>query len=72
MSRIGKQQITVPVGVIVGAQSNALTVKGPKGELKLSLHPDVAVITDKDTVAVQVKNENNKIRVIKMDESHSN
>lgn len=40
MSRIGKQPITVPSGVTLTQSGQAVTVKGPKGELSFTL-PDV-------------------------------
>ncbi len=43
MSKIGKKLITVPEGVQVSILDDIITVKGPKGELKLSLHPQVQV-----------------------------
>lgn len=44
MSRIGKKLITVPEGVTVQVSSdNVVTVKGKKGELKQSVHPDIKV-----------------------------
>ena len=60
MSRIGKKIITVPAGVTVGIEKNQVTVKGPKGELKINLHPRVVVVCDKNEVTTQVVNENNK------------
>ncbi|MBI5463561.1 MAG: 50S ribosomal protein L6 [Ignavibacteriales bacterium] len=43
MSRIGKKPIQIPKGVAVGVANNLVTVKGPKGELKASVHKNVAV-----------------------------
>ena len=44
MSRIGKQPVTLPTGVTVTKdQSRNVTVKGPKGELKLELRPEIDV-----------------------------
>ena len=40
MSRIGKQPITVPSGVTLTQNGQAVTVKGPKGELSFTL-PDI-------------------------------
>ena len=40
MSRIGKQPVTIPQGVTISVDANMLiTVKGPKGDLTLQLHP---------------------------------
>jgi large subunit ribosomal protein L6 len=51
MSRIGKQPIAVPEGVQVEIKGNEVTVKGPKGELKRSVHPDMTVaIKDKNII----------------------
>jgi len=43
MSRIGKAPISLPKGVSVTVNENIVTVKGPKGELKQSIHPDIKV-----------------------------
>ncbi len=37
MSRIGKRVLTIPANVNVNIEGNTVTVKGPKGELKLDL-----------------------------------
>ncbi len=36
MSRIGKRELIIPEGVAVNIENNVVTVKGPKGELKLN------------------------------------
>ncbi len=43
MSRVGKKPIPVPPGVQVSVEGTQVTVKGPKGQLSRSLHPDMAV-----------------------------
>ena len=43
MSRIGKLPVNIPDGVQVNLQDNLITVKGPKGELKKQLHPEMIV-----------------------------
>ena len=43
MSRIGKLPIVLPAGVTVEMKDNVITVKGPKGELKQTLNPDIKV-----------------------------
>lgn len=43
MSRIGKAPIAIPSGVNVTVADNIVTVKGPKGELKQNIHPEIQV-----------------------------
>ena len=43
MSRIGKQPVVLPSGVTATVSGYAIKVKGPKGELEQSFHPDIAV-----------------------------
>jgi large subunit ribosomal protein L6 len=44
MSRIGKKPVSIPAGVTVTVGAgNVVTVKGPKGELKESVDPDIKV-----------------------------
>lgn len=39
MSRIGKKPVFLPSGVTATIDAGVVTVKGPKGELSLTLHP---------------------------------
>lgn len=43
MSRIGKKPVMIPSGVDVTIKDKDITVKGPKGELSLRLHPRTSV-----------------------------
>lgn len=43
MSRIGKKPITLPAKVEVEIKKNEVTVKGPKGSLTTTIHPDMSV-----------------------------
>ncbi len=52
MSRIGKLPITVPAGVTVTVTGNTVKVKGPKGELSRTLHPEMAVKLEGTTITV--------------------
>src|SRR5918995_1919089 len=52
MSRIGRLPITVPSGVDVTIQGRELTVKGPKGSLSRSLHPDMSVTQEDGSIVV--------------------
>jgi len=41
MSRIGKRPVAVPKGVTLDLQGTTVAVKGPKGELRRTLHPEM-------------------------------
>ena len=43
MSRIGKLPIAIPAGVTIDIKDNLITVKGPKGELKQAVNPNIKV-----------------------------
>ncbi|HRH23565.1 MAG TPA: 50S ribosomal protein L6 [Candidatus Magasanikbacteria bacterium] len=60
MSRIGKQQLSIPQGVDVTVQDGAILVKGPKGTLKRTLHTAVAVTVENGIVSVSVKHPEEK------------
>ena len=53
MSRIGRKPVTVPKGVTLQVEGNSVAVKGPRGELRRALHPDmeIAVKDNQFTVA---------------------
>ena len=43
MSRIGKRELVIPAGVTVTIENNLVSVKGPKGELKLNTDKLISV-----------------------------
>ncbi len=54
MSRVGKQPIEIPSGVtVVVDDNNLVTVKGPKGELKQEIHPDIKVNIEENIIKVE-------------------
>ena len=53
MSRIGKQPVAILDGVTVEYREPVLTVKGPKGELTLDVHPAMTVEPSQDEVIVR-------------------
>ena len=60
MSRIGKKPVIIPANVTVDiAEGNAVTVKGPKGTLSYTFHPDMIL-----------KVEGNELTVNRPDEEH--
>lgn len=52
MSRIGKQIITLPAKVEVNINGQDVTVKGPKGELKHTIHPAIGIQMEDGTLQV--------------------
>jgi large subunit ribosomal protein L6 len=58
MSRIGKQPIDIPGGVTVSADSDFITVNGPKGSLKQFTMPGISIkIEDNKAVITRVNDE---------------
>jgi large subunit ribosomal protein L6 len=63
MSRIGRKPVPLPKGVTaqidvgpsgqVERRGPRVTVKGPKGEISRTLHPDMLITLDADTVVVK-------------------
>lgn len=64
MSRIGKQPIEVPAGVDVVLQGNGISVKGPKGELKLDINPEIGVGFDEGVVNVSRSSDEEKHKAL--------
>ena len=52
MSRIGKLPVTIPEKVEIDLKDNFLTCKGPKGELKRQLHPEMIVKVEEGAILV--------------------
>ena len=52
MSRIGKLPITIPSGVNVDIKDNNVTVKGPKGQLTSTFHPDMKIEVEDNVLTV--------------------
>jgi len=46
MSRIGKKPIPIPKGVTVKVASDAVEVKGPKGQMRQALPPGIVIAED--------------------------
>ncbi len=52
MSRIGQMPIAVPQGVTVSVREGEVTVKGPKGELRHSINPDISITLKDNSLLV--------------------
>jgi large subunit ribosomal protein L6 len=57
MSRIGKKAVPVPTGVTVNLARQNISVKGPKGELKMALVEHVLAKLEDGKVAVNPRDE---------------
>lgn len=65
MSRIGKQPIEIPNGVNVTLKDgNTLTVKGPKGELTQSFHPDITITVEGNIIHVNRSDDEKQHRAL--------
>ena len=54
MSRIGKKPVIIPANVTVDiAEGNAVTVKGPKGTLSYTFHPDMILKVEGNVLNVE-------------------
>lgn len=62
MSRIGKKPIEIPEGVEVKIEKKEITIKGPKGELKREIRPEVNVELKEKELILSIKNETKKAK----------
>ena len=53
MSRIGKRPVPLPKGVTATIDGRTVTVKGPKGEISRTVHAELSLALEEETVAVK-------------------
>jgi len=53
MSRIGKLPVPIAKGVDVEHANGTVRVKGPKGQIELTVHPDMKVVVDDTEIRVE-------------------
>ena len=53
MSRIGKQPIAIPGDVQVSVDGAHVLVKGPRGSLEQTMHPDMRILVDDGIIRVE-------------------
>jgi large subunit ribosomal protein L6 len=53
MSRIGRLPVPISKGVEVKQANGTVSVKGPKGQLEMTVHPDMIVVIDDAEVRVE-------------------
>lgn len=49
-SRVGRKPVTIPSGVEVKVHGQDLSIKGPKGQLTIPLHPSVKIELENDNL----------------------
>jgi large subunit ribosomal protein L6 len=64
VSRIGKKPVVVVKGVTVHLAQREITVTGPKGELKATVHPDIAVEVADNQVILKRSSEEKKYKAL--------
>ena len=64
MSRIGKKPVTVPKGVNLDLQGSTVAAKGPKGELRRTLHPEMKVSLQDGTFTVERPSEDKRHKAL--------
>jgi large subunit ribosomal protein L6 len=64
MSRVGKKPIPIPKEVKVVLNDEGLMVKGPKGELKRILPPQLSVQVEANQVTIHPQDESQKVRAL--------
>lgn len=64
MSRVGRMPIDIPAGVTATLDGQVITVKGPKGELTRTLHPDMKVTVQDNVITVERPNDEKNNRAL--------
>jgi len=64
MSRVGKQPIIIPAGAEAQLNGQELSVKGPKGQLKMNIPANFQAVLKDKTILVSPKAEGDKINAL--------
>jgi large subunit ribosomal protein L6 len=64
MSRIGRLPIPIPSGVDVAIDGQAVSVKGPKGALNLTVAEPISVVQEDGVIRVTRPNDEGKVRAL--------
>jgi large subunit ribosomal protein L6 len=62
MSRVGKKPIPIPKGVTVNVAGDVVTVKGPKGQLQMNVHPGIKVVAEGSELVCSREDESRQSR----------
>jgi large subunit ribosomal protein L6 len=64
MSRIGRLPITVPSGVTINIKDNAVSVKGPKGEINQTFNADMKIKLEDGKIIVERPSDSKEHRAL--------
>ncbi len=64
MSRVGLKTLEIPDGVEIKQDNNTITVKGPKGELTRTFHPDITVKIEDNVLSVERPSDHKEHRAL--------
>jgi large subunit ribosomal protein L6 len=64
MSRIGKKEITLPAGVAIALEGQAIRVKGPKGELAYTVPEEITVANDGGVLSFTPRDQSQRARAM--------
>jgi large subunit ribosomal protein L6 len=64
MSRIGKKPVTLPKGVNLELQGQTVAVKGPLGELRRTLHPEMQLAFENGVLTVARPSEDKRHKAL--------
>jgi len=64
VSRIGRKPVAIPKGVTVALAGRTLSVKGPRGELSRTFHPEMALSVSGDQVSVARPSDENRHKAL--------
>jgi len=64
MSRIGKRPVPLPAGVTARVEGRQITVKGPRGEISRTIHPELTLALHDNNVAVERPSDENRHKAL--------
>ncbi len=64
MSRIGRKPVQIPENVDVSIRKNVMKAKGPIGELKFTIHPELSASVSKGEIIVKRPSDSKKHRAL--------
>src|SRR2546430_7353423 len=64
MARIGRKPVPLPQGVTAQVAGRTVTVKGPKGEISRTFHPELTLALEENAVVVRRPSDENRHKAL--------